>query len=548
MHSWHYADPFRCHSGFICGYRGALHLGYKNGVPARYYQFKVVTYTTRSGRYSSVMITECRKYGMKPVCDYPSWCKNDRNALYIGQSSYLSSPSYRNNNNYVPSGFAAIRDVWRYKCSYTGNARGNYAYCNTPSNTHSWRYPSQTNPGFVCGAVVPPHETPSTCFNGKDDDRDGLADCDDPDCSAAPSAKSRCASSETGLECVDGLDNDGDGKADCRDNECSSSDRCRYPPFSAKLTGRNGEGTRSYLFQTVSKLPSAALRKGGSYSALMVDECRKYGMKPICDYYSYCHNDPNALYIGQRKGQWLSSTSKRRNNNWMPSGFSAIRSKWQGKCVYTANGHSNYAYCNTPYKQEGCWKLPTQYNSGFICGKMVEICNDRTDNDNDGQADCADPDCASSSACRGSETACECFNGKDDDGDGKADCNDPDCVGPKLDRRSGAECRKQRGLSPLPPLAPYLLGRSGTTTCPKGTSLVTSERECSKLVAVAGKISNEGYNSYDGPYTYGRPGGYMAARGCLVNICQNRVCKGGVWFSNRAISHTPGYHAPVCKV
>ena len=70
------------------------------------------------------------------------------------------------------------------------------------------------------------------------------------------------------------------------------------------------------------------------YNALMISECRKYGMKPICDYYSWCQNDQNALYIGQGNGYYLSNPSQRRNNNWMPSGFSAIRSKWQGKCVY----------------------------------------------------------------------------------------------------------------------------------------------------------------------------------------------------------------------
>ena len=149
MHLWHYADPFCCHSGFICGYRGALHLGYKNGVPARYYQFKVAKYTTRVtrySRYSSVMITECRKYGMKPVCDYSGWCKNDGNALYIGQSNYLSYPSHRNNNNWMPSGFAAIRDMWRYKCVYSGNGQYGKAYCNTPYNGVNWKTPTQYNP------------------------------------------------------------------------------------------------------------------------------------------------------------------------------------------------------------------------------------------------------------------------------------------------------------------------------------------------------------------------------------------------------------------
>ena len=61
---------------------------------------------------------------------------------------------------------------------------------------------------WVCGVVVPPHETAATCFNHLDDDKDGQADCDDPDCSAGAATKHRCAGSESGVrECTDGVDN-----------------------------------------------------------------------------------------------------------------------------------------------------------------------------------------------------------------------------------------------------------------------------------------------------------------------------------------------------
>ena len=110
---------------------------------------------------------------MKPVCDHPSYCKkNDAQSIYLGQTSHLSYPPHRNNNNYLPSGFAAIRGRWNGLCSYTGNANGNSVLCNVPSNSHSWRSPGQYNPGFICakvgGSLGGAGSEPRTCLaNGK---------------------------------------------------------------------------------------------------------------------------------------------------------------------------------------------------------------------------------------------------------------------------------------------------------------------------------------------------------------------------------------------
>lgn len=59
-------------------------------------------------------------------------------------------------------------------------------------------------------------------------------------------------------------------------------------------------------------------------------------------------------------------------------------------------------------------------------GASSEVCNDGLDNDCDGLADCADPDCTLDPACiAGVE---DCGNGLDDDGDTLVDCADPDCT------------------------------------------------------------------------------------------------------------------------
>lgn len=67
--------------------------------------------------------------------------------------------------------------------------------------------------------VTVSHETSATCFDGIDNDGDGLSDCDDPDCSIYGRCR-RTTDSEEGRECFDGIDNDGDGLTDCEDNDC----------------------------------------------------------------------------------------------------------------------------------------------------------------------------------------------------------------------------------------------------------------------------------------------------------------------------------------
>ena len=86
---------------------------------------------------------------MKPICDHPNYCKNDKGSLWIGQSGHLSYPPHRRYESYNPRGFTQIRDHWDGLCSYTANANRNYALCNIPANTHSWRSAAQANPVSV---------------------------------------------------------------------------------------------------------------------------------------------------------------------------------------------------------------------------------------------------------------------------------------------------------------------------------------------------------------------------------------------------------------
>ena len=57
----------------------------------------------------------------------------------------------------------------------------------------------------------------------------------------------------------------------------------------------------------------------------------------------------------------------------------------------------------------------------------MEICDNGLDDDKNGNTDCQDSACSSTSLCQAAQEICD--NDKDDDGDGKVDCKDTDCEG-----------------------------------------------------------------------------------------------------------------------
>ena len=128
----------------------------KNGVPSRVYSFKEMKYTGNNGNdYGKSAIKGCAKIGKgwKPVCDHPSYCKNDKQAIYIGQSYHLAYGGHWN-NNYMPKGLLKYKRAFRQDsmCYYTGRHGGNHQALCARGGSHAWRRATQS-PHYMCAKV-----------------------------------------------------------------------------------------------------------------------------------------------------------------------------------------------------------------------------------------------------------------------------------------------------------------------------------------------------------------------------------------------------------
>jgi len=134
-----------------------IRLAAKNGVPARRYTFREMRYQGHhGGDYSQTAIKGCRQngHGWKPVCDHPSYCRNDRKSIYIGQSHHMAYGGHWN-NSYMPRGLYVHKNQFRRDgmCYYTGRHGGNHRNLCAHGNSHTWRTATQ-NRYYMCARIL----------------------------------------------------------------------------------------------------------------------------------------------------------------------------------------------------------------------------------------------------------------------------------------------------------------------------------------------------------------------------------------------------------
>jgi len=204
------------------------------------------------------------------------------------------------------------------------------------------------------------------CGDGADEDRDGMLDCDDPDCAARPPCVEDCANE---------VDDDGNGMTDCADPYCDGARACAERECGDGVDD-DGDG------------------------ATDCDDADCDGVEP-CGVEASCgdgeDNDGDAMA------------------DCADPDCAGARNCFESQC---GNGADEDGDGLVDCADDECLGSPR-------CPETA--CGDGADDDADGLTDCADPACATDAMCVAPiETSCT--DGLDEDGDGATDCGDADCA------------------------------------------------------------------------------------------------------------------------
>lgn len=235
-------------------------------------------------------------------------------------------------------------------------------------------------------------DTPAQCFNGLDDDLDGVDDCADSDCLGASSGAGSCASFEAYLPpsplgdgttvpafhfnlCDDGIDNDGNGLVDALDPDCRNVfGACGPSPATEDFTFLSCANAQDDDLNGAVDCGDAACRAGRKLgrAGCTNASCGGVTATTATDAAACVAAEASALHCGDGLDN---------------DGDGAI------DCADTG--------CSAPPQRHG----PTVGSSGalpYFCGgeSGALTCHDGADNDSDGGADCFDAACQDGAECR----------------------------------------------------------------------------------------------------------------------------------------------------
>ena len=204
---------------------------------------------------------------------------------------------------------------------------------------------------------------PEICDNDRDENDNGLVDCADPQCTNDPVCQPE--------DCNNGIDDNGDGKKDCEDRQCKDLIQCQ-PEICDNQIDDNANGLMDCA--------------DPQCSALLI--CQP----EICN--DYKDNNGNGL---------VDCDDPQCETN--PLCLPEICNDG------TDNNGDKLIDCADP-----------QCRSALEC--QPENCNDKIDNNGNGLIDCADAQCFSFITCQPEI----CDDDIDNNADGLIDCDDPQCL------------------------------------------------------------------------------------------------------------------------
>ena len=243
------------------------------------------------------------------------------------------------------------------------------------------------------------------CQDFYDNDKDGLVDCNDPDCATTVP----CEPSET--KCQDGIDNDGDGLFDCDDPSCVDSPQCEGPQKCAEVTSQLSCG------QVLEFVPTSE-----ASDAMQVYPCVEGEFTGPEWVFSFTPATSTPLRVTTKSLSGEGVTTMALVAECQSAACATAASGSEPLDIFAYGGNTLYLVVeSTNGLVEPFW-LSVECGNGVGTG---EICGDGKDNDGDGAVDCADSECEDVDPCQSFET--NCFDGVDNDGDGKTDCEELWC-------------------------------------------------------------------------------------------------------------------------
>lgn len=242
---------------------------------------------------------------------------------------------------------------------------------------------------------------PEDCFDGDDNDCNGVSDCFDPVCEGVPDCG--CTPAPGGEVCTNGQDDDCDTTVDCNDVDCIGTPTCGCAMSEGLLCGNGFDDDCDDLIDCDD--PDCA---GDEVCACQgaIESCDN-DADDDCDLLIDCA-DPDC----------------------------------EGLFPCTCVGAPEPEQCDDGLDND-CDDLPDCADPDCFVAPAcsdceAEICNDGIDNNCNDQIDCADPACAFDPECAPTPELCN--NGLDDDNDQLIDCADPDCVNAPVCVQSQSSC------------------------------------------------------------------------------------------------------------
>lgn len=243
---------------------------------------------------------------------------------------------------------------------------------------------------------------PENCFDGDDNDCNGVADCFDPACEDVPNCG--CTPAPGGEDCGNGDDDDCDGTVDCLDTDCLGTNECGCIDSEAGFCGNGFDEDCDDLFDCDDPDCAGA------------DECACQGQVEQCQ---NGDDDDCDLMIDCADPDCAGSFSCTCMGPPMPE-----------NCV---DGDDNDCDGLPDCADPDCAVSPACANC------MPENCVDGEDNDCNLLIDCADPSCAFHQSCLPKPELCN--NKLDDDNDNLVDCDDPDCANVPVCKNKQSTCQ-----------------------------------------------------------------------------------------------------------